>query len=219
MWSRKVLRRAYGRSGVVQTRSWLTYFYYFCPDRMLISFLSLFSLFQIPISLLCTLWSRQNRVKSLFDEASETWEEKQKGRKWKRQTCPGQLPKSKPAPRGVSPRSWPHPLQERNAGKVESDGAEGSSSTLREKTVIPEEEQQRELSDMEVKRCSNFDNTKGIINPFLNNMFSFIQWDYMKKEAPPLCVSILLYCSIYLFQGWTFWKVWVWVYVKLFSSD
>lgn len=50
-----------------------------------------------------------------------------------------QLPRSKPAPRGVSPRSCPQPLQERNAGKVESVGAEGSSSTLREKTVIPEE--------------------------------------------------------------------------------
>lgn len=60
------------------------------------------------------------------------------------QTCRhlkvSQLPRSKPAPRGVSPRSWPHPLQERNAGKVESAGADESSSTLKEKTVIPEEE-------------------------------------------------------------------------------
>lgn len=52
-----------------------------------------------------------------------------------------QLPRSNPAPRGVSPRSCPHPLQERKAGKVESVGADESSSTLREKTVIPEEEQ------------------------------------------------------------------------------
>lgn len=49
------------------------------------------------------------------------------------------LPRPKPVPRGVSPSSWPQPLQERRAGKVEAVGAVGSSSTLREKTVTPEE--------------------------------------------------------------------------------
>lgn len=50
----------------------------------------------------------------------------------------GRLPRPSPAPRGVSPSSWPQPLQDSKAGKAAAVGAEGSSSSaLRENTVTP----------------------------------------------------------------------------------